>query len=64
MEKELGALGVPVFRTHRSYLVNLAQVAAVGREAASLAGGGEVPVSRMQYQALNRAFIRLFRREG
>ena len=63
VEKELGALGVPVFRTHRSYLVNLAQVA-VGREAASLAGGGEVPVSRMQYQALNRAFIRLFRREG
>ena len=63
-EKELGILGLPVFRTHRSYLVNLGQVTGVGRETAALAGGREVPVSRTQYQALNRAFIRLFRREG
>ena len=63
IEKELGALGIPLFRTHRSYLVNLGQVTGVGREKASLAGGREVPVSRTQYQALNRAFIRLFRRE-
>lgn len=64
IEKELGILGLSVFRTHRSYLVNLAQVTAVGRDRAALAGGSEVPVSRTQYQGLNRAFIRQFRREG
>lgn len=64
MEEEMEALGLAVFRTHRSYLVNLAQVTAVGREKAVLAGGREVPVSRTRYQALSRAFIRLFRREG
>ena len=61
---ELGILGLPLFRTHRSYRVNLGMVTGVGRETAALAGGREVPVSRTQYQALNRAFIRLFRREG
>lgn len=64
IEKELEILGLSVFRTHRSYLVNLAQVTAVGRDRAALAGGSEVPVSRTQYQGLNRAFIRQFRREG
>lgn len=64
IEKELGVLGLTMFRTHRSYLVNLAQVTAVGRDKAALAGGGEVPVSRTQYQGLNRAFIRLFSRKG
>lgn len=64
IEKELEILGLSVFRTHRSYLVNLAQVTAVGRDRAALAGGSFVPVSRAQYQKLNRAFIRLFRREG
>ncbi|MCI8901158.1 MAG: LytTR family transcriptional regulator [Lachnospiraceae bacterium] len=64
IEKELGILGRSVYRTHRSYLVNLAQVTAVGRDRAALAGGSEVPVSRTQYQGLNRAFIRQFRREG
>lgn len=64
IEKELGLLGLSVFRAHRSYLVNLAQVTAVGRDRATLAGGSEVPVSRTQYQGLNRAFIRQFRREG
>ncbi len=64
VEKELEILGLCVFRTHRSYLVNLSQVTGVGRKVASLAGGREVPVSRTQYQALNRAFIRLFRRES
>ncbi len=64
IEKELEILGLSVFRTHRSYLVNLAQVTAVGWDRATLAGGSEVPVSRTQYQGLNRAFIRQFRREG
>lgn len=64
IEKELGILGLSLFRTHRSYLVNLAQVTAVGRNKAALAGGSEVPVSRTQYHGLNRAFIRLFRGEG
>ena len=64
LEESLCVAGGSFFKIHRSYLVNLGQVTGVGRETAALAGGREVPVSRTQYQALNRAFIRLFRREG
>lgn len=64
MEQQMQALGLAMFRTHRSYLVNLAQVTAVGREQVSLCGEVNAPVSRTRYQALNQAFIRYFRRDA
>ena len=64
MEQQMQALGLAMFRTHRSYLVNLAQVTAVGRDQISLCGEVNAPVSRTRYQALNQAFIRYFRRDA
>ena len=62
-EKQMAALGLAVFRPHRSYLVNIAQANAVERDAVVLTSGLRVPVSRRLYHALNQAFIRYFRKE-
>lgn len=60
MEKEAVRLGVPLFRCHRSYAVNIAQIRAIEREAALLSDGSRIPVSRRLYQELNRRFIDYF----
>lgn len=60
LEKEAVRLGVPLFRCHRSYAVNIAQVRAIEREAALLSDGSRIPVSRRLYQELNRQFIDYF----
>lgn len=60
LEKEVVRLGVPLFRCHRSYAVNIAQVRAIEREAALLSDGSRIPVSRRLYQELNRQFIDYF----
>ena len=61
-EKETEKLGLSFFRCHRSYLINIAQVRAVEKEAAVFPGGIRVPVSRRLYQELNRRFIEYFLR--
>ena len=60
LEKEAVRIGVPLFRCHRSYAVNIAQVRAIEREAALLSDGSRIPVSRRLYQELNRQFIDYF----
>ena len=62
LEKEAEKLGLSFFRCHRSYLINIAQVRAVEKEAAVFPGGIRVPVSRRLYQELNRRFIEYFLR--
>ena len=62
LEKETEKLGLSFFRCHRSYLINIAQVRAVEKEAAVFPGGIRVPVSRRLYQELNRRFIEYFLR--
>ena len=52
------------FRAHRSYLVNLRWVSRIGREELWLDNGVRLPVSRRQYDALNRAFIAYHRGEA
>lgn len=44
--------------THRSYLVNTAQIEQVRRTDCVLSDGSVVPVSRNSYKAVNEAFIR------
>lgn len=60
LEKEALRLGIPLFRCHRSYAVNIAQIRAIEREAALLSDGSRIPVSRRLYQELNRRFIDYF----
>ena len=60
LEKEALRLGIPLFRCHRSYAVNIAQIRAIEREAALLSDGSRIPVSRRLYQELNRQFIDYF----
>ena len=64
LEKEAARLGIPLFRCHRSYAVNIAQIRAIEREAALLADGTRIPVSRRLYQELNRRFIDYFLKKG
>lgn len=47
-------------RCHRAYIVGLKHVKALGRDAVTLDDGAAVPVSRRQYDALNRAFIHYY----
>ena len=51
-------------RCHRGYLVGLAHIARINREALVLDDGRAVPISRRLYPAVNRAFITFHRREG
>jgi len=62
LEKRMRALGLPVVRCHRSYLVNIAHVVQIGREYANLDKEESVPVSRSGYPLLNQAFIAYFSR--
>lgn len=48
----LAELGLPLFRCHRSYMVNIAQVTGIEKDAAVLADGGRIPVSRRMYHGL------------
>lgn len=57
LEKELGE---GFIRTGRSYLVNLRQISRVTRTEVCLRDGTVVPVSRGQYEAINRAIIQYF----
>lgn len=52
-----GRLGDGFFRVHRSYLTALAHVVRISRGEVELDNGAVLPLSRGQYDALNRAFI-------
>jgi len=54
-------LGEDFIPTHRSFLVNLRHVERVGRSECFLEGGRTVPVSRGNWEKLNRAFIAYYR---
>lgn len=47
-------------RCHRSYLVNLRFLKIVGRTEITLDNGGTVPLSRREYDNVNRAFIEFY----
>lgn len=59
-QEQLTALGLSMFRCHRSYLVNIARVTGIEREFAVLEGGIQIPISRKSYEPINRAFIQYF----
>lgn len=48
--------------THRSFLVNLAEVERILKMECILSDGTHVPVSRSAYKAVNEAFIRYYRK--
>ncbi len=50
-------VGEGFFKNHRSYLVNLAHVARIGRDRLTLADGRQLPLARGLYDAVNREFI-------
>lgn len=60
LEKQAKEFGLPLFRCHRSYMVNIAQVTGIEKDAAVLADGGRIPVSRRMYHDLNQAFYPFF----
>lgn len=62
MERQLHTLGLAIFRCHRSYLINIAQITSVSREHAVMSDGQKIPISRKMYHDLNHAFIRYFRK--
>lgn len=45
------------FRIHRSYIVSLSHIIRISRTSVTLEGGVVLPLSRGQYDNLNRAFI-------
>lgn len=47
-------------RCHRSYLVNLRFLKIVGKTEITLDNGGTVPISRREYDNVNRAFIEFY----
>lgn len=55
-------LGNGFFRCHRSYLVNLHHVSRIGRSDVFLDDGSSVPLSRRQYEEINKAFISYYRK--
>ena len=59
-QEQLTALGLAMFRCHRSYLVNIARATGIERECAVLEGGIRIPISRKSYEPMNRAFIQYF----
>lgn len=56
-----GVLGEGFVRCHRSYLVNLDYIRQIGRSELLLDTGERLPLSRGNYDRVNRAFIRHFR---
>lgn len=56
-------LGEEFVRTHRSYLVGLRFIKRISKTDIVLDNGETVPLSRSNYQSVNRAFIRYFRGE-
>lgn len=56
-------LGTDFVCCHRSYLVNLAHIGAIGKDGIVLDGGGTIPVSRRIYNDVNAAFIRYYKNE-
>ena len=55
-------LGEGFFRCHRSYLVNLEHVSKIGRNDVFLDDSTAVPLSRKQYEKMNKAFISYYRK--
>ena len=53
-----GRLSDAFFRIHRSYIVSLTHITRISRTSVTLEGGAVLPLSRGQYDNLNRAFIR------
>ena len=47
--------------THRSFLVNVAEIERVLRTECILSDGSSVPISRTMYQSVNQAFIRYYK---
>ncbi len=45
------------FRVHRSYLASLRHITRISRTSVTLRGGVELPLSRGNYDAVNRAYI-------
>lgn len=56
-----GKLSADFAPAHRSFWVNLRHVEQVGRAECLLAGGRRVPVSRVAWERLNRAFLAWYR---
>ncbi|MGI6106206.1 MAG: LytR/AlgR family response regulator transcription factor [Raoultibacter sp.] len=44
-------------RIHRSYIVNVKYISAIGKKELQLENGETLPISQMRYQEINRAFI-------
>jgi DNA-binding LytR/AlgR family response regulator len=53
--------GDDFFSTHRSYIINLKHVEKINKGDCLMSNGVCVPVSRSNYQALNKAFIYYYR---
>lgn len=49
------------FRCHKSYIINLAKVAAYRSEAATIKTGEAVPIARRKYSAFGKAFLSFLR---
>ena len=61
IEKELEILGLSVFRTHRSYLVNLEHIAYIRGRDLELTTGEVLPVSRYRADELQKQFVSYLR---
>lgn len=61
--EQMNGMGLFLFRCHRSYLVNIAQVTDVEKDFVILSDATRIPVSRKAYQPLNHAFIQYFRKD-
>jgi DNA-binding LytR/AlgR family response regulator len=59
ISNELG--GDDFFSTHRSYIVNLKHVERINKADCRMSNEASIPVSRGNYQDLNRAFIHYYR---
>ena len=55
-------LGEAAVRTHRSYLAGLAHIRRISRAEVILDNGGKIPLSRNNYQKVNQAFIKYYRK--
>lgn len=54
-------LGEGFVRCHRSYIVGIKHIRSISRTDVALDDGRKIPLSRGNYNAVNRAFIRYFR---
>lgn len=60
MEERLEGAGLPFFRIHRSYLVNLAYVSRIARKEVVMDNGEALPVAKNRWEALNRAYMEYY----